>query len=133
MERQRAFLGAWVYFRKKQDDSQKVQSVVSRKIAELRENKAKLEERSSIKRRLTKERITRCAPRSLEELALAEMELREIQAEEIEIETTLDYLQMVLTNASNLWKAAQHSKNSVCSRFSSQRVLPIWTGNIEPL
>jgi hypothetical protein len=31
---------------------------------------------------------------------------REKQAEEIEIETILDYAQMVLTNASNLWKAA---------------------------
>ena len=41
-----------------------------------------------------------------EELTLAEMELREAQAEEIEIETILDFAEMVLTNASNLWKAA---------------------------
>jgi hypothetical protein len=41
-----------------------------------------------------------------EELTLAEMELREAQAEEIEIEAVLDYAEMILTNASNLWKAA---------------------------
>jgi hypothetical protein len=41
-----------------------------------------------------------------EELTLAEMELRESQAEEIEIETVLDYAEMVLLNASNLWKSA---------------------------
>ena len=41
-----------------------------------------------------------------EDLALAEMELREAQAEEIEIEAVLDFAQAVLTNASNLWKAA---------------------------
>src|ERR1051325_9818265 len=42
----------------------------------------------------------------IEDLTLAEMELREAQAEEIEIETVLEYAEMVLTNASNLWKAA---------------------------
>src|SRR5215469_18652203 len=41
-----------------------------------------------------------------EELILAEMELREAQADEIEIEAVLDFAQMVLLNASNLWKAA---------------------------
>ncbi len=41
-----------------------------------------------------------------EELTLAEMDLRDAQAEEIEIEAVLDYAQMVLLNASNLWKAA---------------------------
>lgn len=41
-----------------------------------------------------------------EELTLAEMELREAQAEEIKIEAVLDFAEMVLTNASNLWKAA---------------------------
>ena len=41
-----------------------------------------------------------------EDLTLAEMELRDTQAEEIKIETVLDYAEMVLTNASNLWKAA---------------------------
>src|SRR5437764_8366906 len=41
-----------------------------------------------------------------EELTLAEMELRDAQAEEIEIETALDFAEMVLLNASNLWKSA---------------------------
>ena len=34
------------------------------------------------------------------------MELRDAQADEIEIETVLDFAQMVLLNASNLWKTA---------------------------
>ena len=41
-----------------------------------------------------------------EELTLAEMELRDAQSDEIEIEAVLDFAQMVLLNASNLWKAA---------------------------
>ena len=40
------------------------------------------------------------------DLTLAEMEEREAQAEEIEIEAVLNYAEMVLTNSSNLWKAA---------------------------
>jgi hypothetical protein len=46
----------------------------------------------------------------IEDLTLAEMELREAQAEEIEIETVLEYAEMVLTNASNLWKAASRAE-----------------------
>ena len=42
----------------------------------------------------------------IEDLTLAEMELREAQFEEIEMEAVLEYAEMVLTNASNLWKAA---------------------------
>ena len=34
------------------------------------------------------------------------MELRDAQAEEIEIETVLNFAEMVSTNASNLWKTA---------------------------
>ena len=41
-----------------------------------------------------------------EELTLAEMELRDAQGEAIEIEAVLDFAQMVVLNASNLWKAA---------------------------
>jgi hypothetical protein len=41
-----------------------------------------------------------------EDLTLAEMELRDAQAEEIEIEAVLDYAEMIILNASNLWKAA---------------------------
>jgi hypothetical protein len=42
----------------------------------------------------------------VEDLTLAEMELKDAQAEEIEIEAVLDFAEMLLLNASNLWKAA---------------------------
>jgi hypothetical protein len=41
-----------------------------------------------------------------QELTLAEMELRDAQAEETEMEAVLDFAEMVLLNASNLWKSA---------------------------
>ena len=93
-------------FGKKQGDSQKVQSVVSRRIAQLRENKNKLEEAFVYQKSIDRETYNEMRVKLTEELTLAEMELREAQAEEIEIETVLDYAEMVLTNASNLWKAA---------------------------
>ena len=46
-----------------------------------------------------------------EELTLAEMELRDAHAEEIEIEAVLDFAEMVLLNASNLWKSAPSEQN----------------------
>ena len=93
-------------WRKKQGDSQKVQSVVSRKIAELRENKTKLEEAFVYQKAIDADTYKDMRAKLAEDLTLAEMELREAQAEGIEIETVLDYAEMVLTNASNLWKAA---------------------------
>ena len=96
-------LDAW---RKKQGESQKVQDVVSRKIKQLRENKDKLQEAFIYQRSISKQEYDEMRAKLAEELALAEMELREAQAEEIEIEAVLDFAQAVLTNASNLWKAA---------------------------
>ena len=93
-------------WRKRQGDSQKVQSVVSRKIAELKENKSKLEEAFVYRKAIDQDTYNEMRAKLGTDLTLAEMELREAQAEEIEIETVLDYAQMVLTNASNLWKAA---------------------------
>jgi hypothetical protein len=93
-------------WRKKQGDSQKAQSVISRKISQLRENKTKLEEAFVYRKSIDDETYTAMRTKLIEDLTLAEMELREAQAEEIEIETVLDYAEMVLTNASNLWKAA---------------------------
>jgi hypothetical protein len=93
-------------WRKKHADSQKVQSVVSRKIAELRENKSKLEEAFVYQKAIDQATYNEMRAKLSADLALAKIELREAQAEEIEIETVLDYAQMVLTNASNLWKAA---------------------------
>ncbi|MBZ5491443.1 MAG: recombinase family protein [Acidobacteriia bacterium] len=93
-------------WRKKQGDSQQVQGVVSRKIAELRKNKTKLEEAFIYQKAIDASTYKEMRAKLTEDLTLAEMELREAQAEEIEIETVLDYAEMVLTNASNLWKAA---------------------------
>jgi hypothetical protein len=72
----------------------------------LRENKGKLEEAFVYQKAIDDQTYKEMRAKLAEELALAEMELREAQAEEIEIETVLDFAQMVLTNASNLWKAA---------------------------
>jgi site-specific DNA recombinase len=91
---------------KKQGDSQKVQGVVSRKITQLRENKAKLEEAFVYQRAIDAATYQEMRAKLSEELTLAEIELRDAQEEEIEIETVLDFAQMVLTNASNLWKVA---------------------------
>ncbi len=93
-------------WRKRQGDSEQVQAVVSRKIKELRENKARLEEAFIYQKAIDAETYKEMRAKLAEDLTLAEMELREAQAEEIEIEAILDYAEMVLTNASNLWKAA---------------------------
>ena len=91
---------------KKQGNSQKVQGAVSRKIAELRENKTKLEEAFVYQKAIEADTYKEMRAKLTEDLTLAEIELREAKAEEIEVETILDYAEMVLTNASNLWKAA---------------------------
>lgn len=91
---------------KKRGDSQQVQSAVSRKISQLRQNKTKLEEAFVYQKAIDEATYQEMRAKLAEELTLAEMELREAQAEEIEVETVLDYAEMVLTNASNLWKAA---------------------------
>jgi site-specific DNA recombinase len=93
-------------WRKKQGDSKQVQSVLSRKIRELRDNKAKLEEAFIYQRVIDTATYQEMRAKLTEELTLAEMDLRDAQAEEIEIEAVLDFAQMVLLNASNLWKAA---------------------------
>lgn len=93
-------------WRTKQGDSQKAQGVVSRKINQLRENKSKLEEAFVYQRAIDAETYKAMRSKLTEDLTLAEMELRDAQSEEIEIETVLDYAEMVLTNASNLWKSA---------------------------
>ncbi|MBZ5533772.1 MAG: recombinase family protein [Acidobacteriia bacterium] len=93
-------------WRKKQGDSQQMQGVVSRKISQLRENKTKLEEAFVYQKAIDADTYKEMRANLIEELTLAEMELRDAQAEEIEIETVLDFADMVLTNASNLWKAA---------------------------
>jgi site-specific DNA recombinase len=93
-------------WRKKQGDSQNVQRVVSRKIAELRENKSKLEEAFVYRKAIDQTTYNEMRAKLAEELTLAEMELHEAQAEQIEVETVLEYAELVLTNASNLWKAA---------------------------
>jgi hypothetical protein len=90
---------------KRQGDSQKVQEVVSRKIKQLRDNKAKLEEAFVYQRSIDAETYKQMRVKLVEDLTLAEMELRDVQAEEIEIEAVLDFAEMVLLNESNLWKA----------------------------
>jgi site-specific DNA recombinase len=92
-------------WKNKQGDSAKVQDVVSRKIRQL-ENKDKLQEAFVYQRSISKPEYDEMRAKLVEDLTLAEIELRDAQAEEIEIETVLDYAEMVLTNASNLWKAA---------------------------
>jgi site-specific DNA recombinase len=82
-------------WRKKQGDSQHVRSVVSGKIGQLRENKIKLEEAFVYQKAIDDETYRAMRAKLIEYLA-----------EEIEIETVLEYAEMVLTNASNLWKAA---------------------------
>ena len=72
----------------------------------MRENKSKLEEAFIYQKAIDKETCDGMRAKLIEDLTLAEMELREAQAEEIEIETVLEYAEMVLTNASNPWKAA---------------------------
>ncbi len=93
-------------WRKKQGDSQQMQGVLSRKIKELRENKAKLEEAFVYRRAIDADTYQEMRAKLAQELTLAEMELRDAQADEIEIEAVLDFAQAILTNASNLWKSA---------------------------
>ncbi|MFL6388200.1 MAG: hypothetical protein ACJ71U_12015 [Terriglobales bacterium] len=92
--------------RKKKSHSQKVQGVLSRKVKELRENKTKLEEAYVYRRSIDTETYQSMRAKLAEELTLAEMELRDAQAEETEMEAVLDLAEMVLLNASNLWKSA---------------------------
>lgn len=93
-------------WRKRQGDSQRVQDVVSHKIKQLRENKDKLQEAFVYQRSISKQEYDEMRAKLVEELTLAEMELRDAQSEEIEIEAVLDFAEMILLNASNLWKAA---------------------------
>ena len=93
-------------WRKKQGDSQQMQAVMSRKIKGLRENKAKLEEAFVYQRVIDAATYQGMRAKLAEDLTLAEMELRDVQSEGIEIEAVLDFAQMVLANASNLWKSA---------------------------
>jgi hypothetical protein len=89
-----------------QGDSRQIQSVLARKVNELRENKAKLEDAFVYQRAIDAETYKEMRAKLAEELTLAEMELRDSQADAIEIEAVMDFAQMVLLNASNLWKAA---------------------------
>ncbi|HST77982.1 MAG TPA: hypothetical protein VLN58_05810 [Verrucomicrobiae bacterium] len=93
-------------WRKRQGDSQKVQELVSRKIKELRENKDKLQQAFVYQRTISKQEYDEMRAKLVEDLTLAEMELRDAQGEEIEIEAVLDFAEMLLLNASNLWKSA---------------------------
>jgi hypothetical protein len=85
-------------WRGKQGDSQLVQAVVSRKISQLRENKTKVEEAFGYQKAIDVTTYQEMRAKLVEDLTLAEMELREAQTEEIEIESVLDYAEMVLTN-----------------------------------
>src|SRR5262249_41007180 len=93
-------------WRKKHGDSQRVQEVLSANIKRLRENKSKLEEAFVYQKAIDSETYQEMRGKLTEELTLAEMEHRDAQAEEIEIEAVLDFAEMVLLNASNLWKTA---------------------------
>ncbi len=94
-------------WRKSQGDSQKVQDVVVAQESEsFGKTKTSWKRRSSISRALTRTHTSEMRTKLTEELTLAEMELRDAQAEEIEIEAVLDFAEMILLNASNLWKAA---------------------------
>src|SRR5581483_11274530 len=93
-------------WRKRQGDSQNVQAVLLRKIKGLRENKTKLEEAFVYQRAIDATTYQDMRATLAQDLTLAEMELGEAQVEEIEIETVLDFTEMVLLNASNLWKSA---------------------------
>jgi hypothetical protein len=83
-----------------------MQSVFSRRISELREDKTKLEEAFVYKHAIDECTYEGMRAKLVEDLTIAEMELREAQDEAIEIEAVLDYAEMVLINASNLWKGA---------------------------
>lgn len=61
------------------------------------------------------------------------MELRDAQADEIEIEAVLDFAEMILLNASNLWKAAPAEQKQRLQRVLFPEQSPIQTENIEPL
>src|SRR5262249_52454394 len=93
-------------WRKKQDDSQKLQAIVSKRIKELRENKSKLEEAFVYQRAIDATTYQDMRAKLAQDLTLAEIELREVQSEQIEVETLLDFAEMMLLNASNLWKSA---------------------------
>jgi hypothetical protein len=86
--------------------SWQIQNIVTRKIEKLRQNKTKLEEAFVYQKAIDEATYQEMRAKLAEELTLAEMELRDAQAEEIEIEIGLDFAEMVLTNAWNLWKTA---------------------------
>ena len=92
-------------WRERQGDSQRLEEVVSPKIKQLRENKAKLQEAFVYQRSIDADTYKPMRAKFIEDLTLAEMELKDAQAEEIEIDTVLDFAEMLLLNASNLWKA----------------------------
>ena len=91
---------------KKQAESRQIQSVLSRRVSDLRENKTKLHEAYVYQRTIDAQTYSEMRARLTEELTLAEMELRDVQSDEMEIATVLDFAQSVLLNASNIWKAA---------------------------
>lgn len=93
-------------WRKKQGDSDRVQQALSAKTNQLRQNKAKLEEAFVYQKSIDAETYKEMRAKLTEELTLAEMDLRDAQTEGIEVDAVLDFAQMVLLNASNLWKAA---------------------------
>ena len=92
-------------WRKKHGESQRAQEVLSANIRRLRKNKSKLEEAFVYQKAIDSETYQEMRDKLTEELTLAEMEHRDAQADEIEIEAILDF-EMILLNASNLWKAA---------------------------
>lgn len=77
--------------------------------------------------------FTRCRAKLAEDLALAGMDLRDAQAEEVEIEAVLDYAEMIMLNASNLWKAAPtERKQRLPQVLFPEGVTYIQKGIIEP-
>ena len=78
----------------------------SARLASCARTRQRWKRHSSIKKTIDVTTYQEMRAKLVEDLTLAEMELREAQTEEIEIETVLDYAEMVLTNASNLWITA---------------------------
>lgn len=63
-------------WRRKQDDSKQVQGILSGRVAELRQNKSKLEEAFVYQRAIDPPTYQEMRAKLVEELTLAEMELR---------------------------------------------------------
>lgn len=93
-------------WRKKQGDSQTTQAVLTRKIRDLRENKAKLEEAFVYQKSIDTTTYQEMRTKLLEDITLAEMELRDASSDQIEIEVVLEFAEAILLNASNLWRSA---------------------------